>query len=128
MANTIRFIDSFFYLDDGSIVRQRPQRTYEIATTSEIVHDTIQVVGTTHAQISVGSATDVCYAEVQNLHATAVVQYGYDSGGTFVPVGSLNPGDPPARLGRIPTLANLYLDSDTASTPVRVILSKIVSA
>lgn len=127
MANTIRFIDAFFFLDDGSIERQRPQKTYEISTTSDIVHDTIQVVGTTHAAISVGSATDVCYAEIQNRHATAVVQYGYDSGGTFVPVGSVNPGDPPARLGRIPTLANLYLDSDTADTPVRVILSKIAA-
>lgn len=127
MANTIRFIDSFFYLDDGSTVRQRPQRTYEIATTSEIVVDNIQVVGTTHAAIDVGSATDVCYCEVQNLHATAIVQYGYDSTGSFVAVGTLNPGDPPARLGRIPTLANLYLDSDTASTPVRVVLCKIAS-
>ena len=127
MANTIRFIDSFFYLDDGSTVRQRPQRTYEIATTSEIVVDNIQVVGTTHAAIDVGSATDVCYCEVQNLHATAIVQYGYDDTGSFVPVGTLNPGDPPARLGRIPTLANLYLDSDTASTPVRVVLCKIAS-
>lgn len=127
MANTIRYIDSFFYLDDGSVVRQRPQKTFEITTTSDVVHDTIQLVGTTHAAISAGSATDVCYAEIQNLHATAIVQYGYDSTGTFVPVGTLNPGDPPARLGRIPTLANLYLDSDTASTPIRVILSKIAS-
>jgi len=127
MTNTIRYIDSFFYLDDGSVVRQRPQKTYEIATTSEVVHDTIQLVGTTHAAVIAGSATDVCYAEIQNLHATAIIQYGYDSTGTFVPVGTLNPGDPPARLGRIPTLANLYLDSDTASTPVRVILSKIAS-
>lgn len=125
MANTIRFIDSFFYLDDGSTVRQRPQKTYEISTTSEIVVDNIQVVGTTHAVVDVGSATDVCYCELQNLHATAVVQYGYDSGATFFPVGSLNPSDPPVRLGRIPTLANLYLDSDTASTPVRVVLCKI---
>lgn len=127
MSNTIRFVDSFFYLDSGVIVRQRPSRTYEIATTSEVVHDTIQLVGTTHAQISTGSATDVCYAEVQNLSSTAVIQYGYDSSGTFVPVGTLNPNDPPVRLGRVPTLANLYLDSNTASTPVRVILTKIVS-
>jgi hypothetical protein len=127
MANTIRFTDSFFYLDDGTVVRQRPTRTYEISTTSEVVHDTIQLVGTTHAAISTGSATDVCYAEIQNLSSTAVIQYGYDSTGTFVPVGTLNPSDPPARLGRVPTLANLYIDSDTASTPVRVILTKIVS-
>lgn len=127
MSNTIRLFDSFVYLDSGSIVRQRPQRTYEIATTSEIVHDTIQVVGTTHAQISTGSATDVCYAEIQNLSATAVIQYGYDAAGTFVAVGTLNPNDPPARLGRVPVLANLYIDSDTAATPVRVILAKIVS-
>lgn len=127
MANTIRYIDSFFYLDDGSIVRQRPQKTFEITTTSDVVHDTIQLVGTTHTAISAGSATDVCYAEVQNLSSTAVIQYGYDSTGTFVPVGTLNPGDPPARLGSVPTLANLYLDSDTAATPIRVILSKIAS-
>jgi hypothetical protein len=127
MANTIRYIDSFFYLDDGSIVRQRPQRTYEIATTSEVVVDNIQLVGTTHAAVAAGSATDVCYVEIQNLSSSAVIQYGYDSGGTFVAVGTLNPSDPPARLGRVPTLANLYLDSNTASTPVRVILSKIVS-
>lgn len=127
MSNTIRLFDSFVYLDSGSIVRQRPQRTYEIATTSEIVHDTIQVVGTTHAQISTGSATDVCYVEIQNLSSTAVIQYGYDAAGTFVPVGTLNPSDPPARLGRVPVLANLYIDSDTATTPVRVILAKIVS-
>lgn len=127
MANTIRYIDSFFYLDDGTTVRQRPQKTFEITTTSDVVHDTIQLVGTTHTAISTGSATDVCYAEIQNLSATAIVQYGYDSTGTFVPVGTLNPNDPPARLGRIPTLANLYLDSDTASTPIRVILSKIAS-
>ena len=127
MANTIRYIDSFFYLDDGSIVRQRPQRTYEISTTSEVVVDNIQLVGTTHAAVAAGSATDVCYVEIQNLSSAAIIQYGYDSTGTFVPVGTLNPSDPPARLGRVPTLANLYLDSDTASTPVRVILSKIVS-
>jgi hypothetical protein len=127
MANTIRYIDSFAYLDDGAIVRQRPQKTYEIATTSEVVVDSIQLVGTTHAAVAAGSATDTCYCEIQNLHATAIVQYGYDSTGTFVAVGTLNPGDPPARLGRIPTLASLYLDSNTASTPVRVILTKIAA-
>lgn len=126
MANTIRFIDSFFYLDNGSTVRQRPQKTYEIATTSDVVLDAIQLVGTTHAAVAVGSATDTCFCEIQNLHDTAILQYGYDSGGSFVAVGTLNPGDPPARLGRIPTLANLYLDSNTASTPVRVVLCKIV--
>lgn len=126
MANTIRFIDSFFYLDDGSTVRQRPQKTYEIATTSDIVLDAIQLVGTTHAAVAVGSATDTCFCEIQNLHDTAILQYGYDSSGSFVAVGTLNPGDPPARLGRVPVLANLYLDSNTASTPVRVVLCKIV--
>jgi len=126
MANTIRFTESSFWLDDGTIVRQRPSKTFEISTTSDVVVDNIQLVGTTHAIVDIGSATDTCYCELQNLHATAVVQYGYDSGGSFVAVGTLSPSDPPARLGRIPTLANLYLDSDTASTPVRVVLCKIV--
>jgi len=127
MANNLILHDRLDYRFDGTTRLSTPPRTFQLDTTSDILHSTVQVVGTTHEAISVGDATDTCYAIVENLHATATVQYGYDVASVFTAIGSLAAGDPPLRLGRISVLANLYLKSSVAATPVSVTLVKIAS-
>ncbi len=127
MANTLYLQDRLDYRIEGLSRFATPSRNYQLETTSNITHATVQLVGTTHETISAGDATDTCYAIVENLHASATVQYGYDDTGSFVAIGAVSAGDPPARLGRIDTLANLYLKSSVASTPVSVTLIKIAS-
>lgn len=110
-------------------VLERPQQptTYTVETTSEIINDSTQIVGTTHELLDAGDATDDCFAKIEHSHASAVVQIGVDNGGTFVPLFDIPAGGPPAIIPRVSALASTYLKSDTASTPVRVMLAKIVA-
>jgi hypothetical protein len=125
MSNRLVVSDRVEFSADSVARFSTPARTFSIATTSSISHFTTQLVGTTHEQISVGDATDTCYVTVENLHPTAVVEYGYDTTGTFTPIGSMSPSDPPVRLGRASSLAAIYLKSSIAATPVSVTLVKI---
>lgn len=127
MSNTLFVQDKIDYRTDSVSRFSTPGRTFQIETTSSITHATTQIVGTTHELISAGDATDACYVTIENIHTTAIVQYGYDTASVFTPIAEIHAGDPPARLGRAASLAGLYLKSSTASTPVIVTLVKIAS-
>lgn len=127
MSNTITISDGLAYIAGSNARLSAPGRQFAIATISEVLHNTVQIVGTTAEVVAAGDATDTCYAVISNLHPTATVQYGVDDTGTFVPMGQINPTDPPARLGRVFALANLFLKASAADTPVSVQLFKIVA-
>lgn len=125
MANQIKTAFRWAFWRDSVMIRSTPQKEITTDTTSEIYSDNTQIVGTSHEVIAAGDVTDSAMAIIENLHATATVQIGGDDTGTFVPWITLPPGSPPAVLPRVAVLATTYLDSDTASTPIRVTLIKI---
>lgn len=127
MSNTIKAQIRIDYLSANSIVRSIPNRVFEVPTTSDIISDNTQVVGTTHAAIDAGDVTDDAMAIIENLHATALVRIGGDASTVFVPWIEIPAGGPPAILPVITALASTYLISSVASTPVRVTLIKIVA-
>ncbi len=128
MANVIRITVKKEWFEGSTLRKQDPLKAYSIATTSDVLDfEKTQVVGTSHEAIDAGDVTDDAYAQIENVHATAVIQVGIDDAATFVPIIDINPGDPPAVIPRASSLAGLYLESDTASTPVRITLVKIVA-
>lgn len=124
MANLFRFSSQLQFSRSTVIVRNPPMKVVEKTTTSELNTDNVQVVGTTHEVIAAGDVTDSAACRIENLHATAIVSVGGDSGGSFVKWFDVPPGEV-AYLPRVGTLASTYLDSDTASTPVQVTLIKV---
>ena len=127
MSNTIRNRMQFEVTAPTRITHSIPQRVYDRATTSDLVNDNTQLVGTTHEQLALGDATDDLFCRIENLHATANVEVGIDDATVFVPVFEVPAGGPPAILPVLSTAANIYLKSSVASTPVRVTLCKIVA-
>lgn len=127
MANSIRVSQRLEYVRDTSTTMQKPLKQLTIETTSDLATSNVQLVGTTHEVIAVGDVTDNAYAEIRNLHATALVSVGGDSGGSFVKWFDIPAGYPAAIIPRVGTLASSYLKSDTASTPIEVTLVKIVA-
>lgn len=125
MANTVKVTTKVEFFDDSVLARQIPLKTISTATTSDIVSDNTQIVGTTHELIAVGDVTDDAIVRIENLHDTAIVSVGHDVAASFVGLIDIPPGEV-AILPRASTLATTYLDSDTASTPVRVTMFKIV--
>lgn len=126
MANAVKTSIKREWIEGTSVVRPGQLKAYEIATTSDLISETTQVVGTTHELVALGDITDDAYCEIHNPHATAVVSIGHDVAAAFVALIDIPPGYPPAIIPRVATLATTYLKSDTASTPVRVTLVKIV--
>ena len=127
MANEARTTIKFDYLEGNAFVRGIPTKAFSAATTSNIISDNTQIVGTTHELIAAGDVTDDAMAIVENLHATALVRIGGDAAGSFVPWIEIPAGGPPAILPVVATLASTYLISSVASTSVRVTLVKIVA-
>jgi len=127
MANAIRTTIKIEYFEDSAIVRSIPSRVYNVVTTSGIVSDNTQLVGTTHEQVAIGDVTDDAFLMVQNMHATALVQVGLDVSTVFTPLVDIPAGGPPAIIPIASTLADTYLKSTVASTPVRVTLIKVVA-
>jgi hypothetical protein len=127
MANSIKVSQKREWIEGTSVARPDQLKTFTIETTSDLIDEKTQIVGTTHELISVGDITDDAYVEIHNPHATAIVQIGHEVAAAFVPVIDIPPGYPPARMPVVSTLAATYLKSDTASTPVRVTLVKIVA-
>jgi hypothetical protein len=127
MANEIRLVDRTEFARGSVLSRPARPQQYAIATTSELVSDAVQVVGTTHEAIEPGDVTDSAFCRIENLSATAVVTVGGDASTVFVPWFSIPPGGPPATLPIVESLSDTYLKSDTASTPVRVTLIKVVA-
>jgi len=127
MANAIKTTIKVEYSESGVLIRSLPMRAFDVATTSNLLSDNTQLVGTTHEQVVVGDVTDDATMIVENLHATALVQIGIDDAAVFVPVVDIPAGGPPAVLPVASSLAATYLQSSVASTPVRVTLVKIVA-
>jgi hypothetical protein len=126
MSNAIRTTIKVEYLEDSVIVRSVPSKVYTVETTSGIVSDNTQLVGTTHEQVAISDVTDDAFLMVQNMHATALVQVGLDVSTVFTPLVDIPAGGPPAIIPIASTLADTYLKSSVASTPVRVTLIKVV--
>jgi hypothetical protein len=126
MANAIKVWHKKEWLEASVVKRPGQITSYEIATTSDLIDEKTQIVGTTHELISVLDITDDAYVEIHNPHATAIVSVGHDVAAAFVGLIDIPPGYPPAIIPRASTLATTYLKSDTAATPVRVTLVKIV--
>jgi len=127
MSNAIRTTIKVEYLESNAITRSIPSKVYSVATTSNILSDNTQLVGTTHEQVAAGDVTDDAFVMVQNLHATALVQIGLDVSTVFTPLADIPAGGPPAIIPIASTLADVYLKSSVASTPVRVTLIKVVA-
>jgi len=125
MANSIKVTTKLEWLEDSTLTRTIPAKTTTVATTSGLIQDVTQVVGTTHELVSAGDVTDDAMLIVENLHATALVQLGIDDGGSFVPVIDIPALYPRCVIPVASTLASLYIKSSSASTSVRVSLYKI---
>jgi len=126
MPNSFKFSSQLQFSRANVVVRNPPQKVVEKTTTSELNTDNVQIVGTTHEVIAAGDVTDSAACRIENLHGTAIISVGGDSGGSFVKWFDVPPGEV-AYLPRVGTLANTYLDSDTASTPVQVTLIKVAT-
>lgn len=125
MSNSIKISTRWQYVRGTVNVRQTPQSEATIATTSELMLDATQVVGTTHELIAAGDVTDNAIAIIENLHATNTVLVGGDDTGSFVEWFSIPPGYPPAILPQVGSLAATYLKASGASTSVKVTLVKV---
>lgn len=127
MANTIRIKNNFEFWRDSVRTETLPLVEEQVTTTSDLCDIKTQIIGTTHEVVAAGDMTDTVMLMVYNLHATATVSIGGDSGGSFVKWMDIAAGDPPAQLPRVGTLASTYLKSTSASTNVRIVLVKIAS-
>lgn len=125
MANTIKVRNQFQFFRDSVLRQNLPTKDTSITTTSELCVINQQIVGTTHEVLAAGDVTDTAMMIVENLHATATVSIGNDSGGSFVKWFDIAAGDPAAQIPRVGTLASVYLKSSAANTPVQVALAKI---
>jgi hypothetical protein len=125
MSNQIKTAIRWQYWRDNVMVRSTPQTEITVETTSELFSDNTQVVGTTHELLAAGDVTDNAFAVIENLHATATVEIGGDDTSVFVPWLTIPAGGPPLVIPRITALADTYIKSSVASTPVRVTLIKV---
>jgi len=101
-----------------------PQAQEEVASTSNKTHQTVQMVGTTEEQISVGDVPNLAMCIVKNLHATAVVTVGLVVAAVYYPLIRIPAGET-AKLPRLDAVASVHLRSSVASTPVLVSLYEI---
>jgi hypothetical protein len=101
-----------------------PQRQEEVVTYSSKMHQTVQVVGTTHELLSVGDVPDPAMCIVRNLHATATVSLGIEVSSVFYPLVDIPPGEE-SKLSRLEAVASTYIKSSVASTQALVTLYEI---
>jgi hypothetical protein len=127
MANEIKIKQNFEFWRNSVRTENLPLTEETVTTTSDLCDIKTQIIGTTHEVVAAGDMTDTVMMLVYNLHATATVSIGGDSGGSFVKWIDIAAGDPPAQIPRVGTLATTYLKSTSASTNVRVVLVKIAS-
>lgn len=127
MANSVKTLFRLEFYEDNALSRSIPSKQKTIETSSGLVFDSTQVVGTTHEALAVGDVTDDAVLVVDNLHATALLQIGIDDASVFVPVIDIPAGYPAAVIPIASSLAGLYLKSSVASTSVRVAAFKIVA-
>lgn len=127
MANSVKTTIKVEFFETSTLSRSLPSKAYEVETTSVLVGDATQVVGTTHELIAAGDVTDDAMVVVENLHATALVQLGTDTAGSFTAVIDIPAGHPRCIIPVASTLSGLYVKSSVASTSIRVALFKIVA-
>lgn len=126
MSNTIRTSLRVEYLVAGVISYSIPTKTESVATTSEIIHQTTQIVGTTHEALSIGDSTDDCLCVLRNTHATATVEVGVEVSAIFYPLFDIPAGES-AKLPRISSLAGTFVKSSVVSTGLLVALYKVAA-
>jgi hypothetical protein len=126
MANQIKTSFKYELWRDSVNVRNAPLKTVSIDTTSELMLENTQIVGTSHELLAANDVTDDAVLIVENIHATATIEIGGDSTGSFVSWFTIPPGYPIAVFPVVSSLAATYLRSDTASTPIKITLVKIV--
>jgi hypothetical protein len=127
MANSVKTTIKVEFFESSALSRSVPSKAYTVETTSLLVADGTQIVGTTHELIAAGDVTDDAMVVVENLHATALVQLGTDTAGAFTAVIDIPAGHPRCIIPVASTLAGLYVKSSVASTSIRVALFKIVA-
>lgn len=125
MSNTIRTTFRAEFLRDSVIRQSLPSKTESVVTTSDVIHSTTQLVGTSHEAISAGDATDDVMTILENLHATQVVEVGVVVAATFYPLFNLPAGET-AKMPRLTALADCYVKADGASTTLLVTHYKVV--
>ena len=64
MANTLKITQKREWFEGTALRRPGQLIQTEIATTSDLIVETTQIVGTTHELIALGDCTDDCYLEV----------------------------------------------------------------
>jgi len=125
MSNTIRTIMSVTNLVNGSAAFGTiPQATENVVTYSNKIHQTVQMVGTTHELLSVGDTPDPAMLIVRNLSTTATVTVGVEVAATYYPLVSIPPGET-SKISRLAAVADAYLKSSAATTQVLVSLFEI---
>ena len=125
MSNTIRTIMSVTNFIEGTqSYGTIPQLTEDVVTFSSKLHQTVQVVGTTHEVISAGDTPDDAMVIIRNLSTTATVSVGVDVSAVFYPLLDIPPGET-SKLSRLSAVAATYLKSTAASTSVLVSLYEI---
>lgn len=125
MSNTIRTISSTQNLVGGvASVGAIPQSTEDVLTDSSQLHQTTQIVGTSHEVISAGDMVDDCLCFIKNAHASAVVSVGVDVGAVFYPLFTIPAGET-SKLSRLESLAGTYIKSSAVSTSVIISLYEI---
>lgn len=125
MANSIRTTIRAEFLRDSVIRHTLPSKTETVATTSDVIHSTTQLVGTTHEVISAGDATDNVLTMLENLHATAYVEVGVVVSATFYPVFKIPAGET-AKMPRTSVLATTYVKASAVDTTLLVTHYKVV--
>jgi hypothetical protein len=127
MANEIRLVDRTEFARGNVLARPAQARQYAIPTTSELVSDAVQAIGTTHEAIEPGDVTDSAFCRIENLSPTASVTVGGDASAVFVPWFSIPAGGPPATIPILTAIGDTYLQASAVSTPVRITLIKVVT-
>jgi len=127
MTNAVKTSFKYELWRSDVLIANTPLKVVEVETTSDLLAVNTQLVGTGHELISIGDITDDAMVIIENLHATALVQVGHDVAAAFSGLIDIPALGPPAILPVATALATTYLKSDTASTPVRVTLVKIVA-
>ena len=127
MTNIVKIQQKTDYVRDSVTERVSPLKSYQIETTSELLLDNTQIVGTTHEVLAIADITDDALAIIENLSPTATIEIGGDAAAVFVPWIRIPPGYPAAVLPVVESLAATYLISSAVTTPIRVRLYKIVA-
>lgn len=127
MSNTIRTVLGASYLIEGTASPGAiPQRATSVSTSSSVITQSVQIVGTTHEAIAAGDVTDDAMAILINQSDSETITVGGDDAAAFVPWFDIPPGEE-AKLPRLSAIAGTYVQASDADTPLLVSLYKVVA-